>query len=81
MGQRARIRIGFVGMTLLALTSLAGGTVGIGTIAFALLIGPICQYFMRIFYVTLPLDPLTGDVTTAPMDPGRDMRQVERPAL
>ncbi len=67
--------------TVVLLGWLLGGTVGIGTIAFALLIGPICQYFMRIFYVTLPSDPLTGDVTTAPMDPGRDMRQVERPAL
>lgn len=35
---------------------LLGGTVGVGTVAFALLIGPACQVFMRIFYVTLPSD-------------------------
>ena len=35
---------------------LLGGTVGVGTVAFALLIGPACQIFMRIFYVTLPSD-------------------------
>lgn len=28
-----------------------GGNVGIGTLAFALLVGPLCQYFMRIFAV------------------------------
>lgn len=30
-----------------------GGNVGIGTVAFALLVGPLCQYFMRIFAVPL----------------------------
>ncbi|NYD55439.1 hypothetical protein [Microbacterium pseudoresistens] len=28
-----------------------GGTVGIGTLAFALLVGPLCQYFLRIFAI------------------------------
>lgn len=32
-----------------------GGNVGIGTVAFALLVGPLCQYFMRVFAVaTVP---------------------------
>lgn len=48
---------------------LLGGTVGAGTVAFALLIGPVCQYFMRIFYVTLPSD--------APADTLPDGRLVE----
>lgn len=39
---------------------LLGGTVGIGTVAFALAIGPLCQVFMKIFYVVLPED--TTDV-------------------
>lgn len=30
-----------------------GGTVGLGTLAFALLVGPLCQYFMRIFAVQI----------------------------
>lgn len=33
-----------------------GGTVGIGTIAFAVFIGSACQFFMRIFLVPLPSD-------------------------
>lgn len=32
---------------------ILGGNVGIGTLAFALLIGPLCQYFMRIFAIRL----------------------------
>lgn len=35
---------------------ILGGTVGIGTLAFAVLIGPFCQYFMRIFLIQLPSD-------------------------
>lgn len=31
-----------------------GGNVGIGTLAFALLVGPLCQYFMRIFAIRIP---------------------------
>ncbi|MGO1507931.1 MAG: YczE/YyaS/YitT family protein [Microbacteriaceae bacterium] len=31
-----------------------GGNVGLGTLAFALLIGPLCQYFMRVFAVRIP---------------------------
>lgn len=28
-----------------------GGNVGVGTVAFALLVGPLCQYFMRLFAI------------------------------
>ena len=31
-----------------------GGNVGVGTLAFALLVGPLCQYFMRIFAIRIP---------------------------
>lgn len=34
-----------------------GGNVGIGTLAFALLVGPLCQYFMRIFAVRINAQP------------------------
>lgn len=34
-----------------------GGNVGIGTLAFALLVGPLCQYFMRIFSVQIAPRP------------------------
>ena len=30
-----------------------GGNVGVGTVAFALLVGPLCQYFMRLFAMTI----------------------------
>ncbi|MGX1791748.1 YczE/YyaS/YitT family protein [Microbacterium sp. NPDC055312] len=35
-----------------------GGVVGIGTLLFALLVGPLCQFFLRVFAV--PLTPQTG---------------------
>lgn len=38
-------------VTVVAIGWLLGGNVGIGTVAFALLVGPLCQYFMRIFDV------------------------------
>ena len=66
--------------TVVILGWLLGGIVGVGTVAFALTIGPICQYFMRIFYVTLPSDPVVEDVALASQDPKRDMLQVEGPA-
>lgn len=50
-------------ITVVVIGWLLGGLVGLGTVAFALLIGPMCQYFMRVFEVKLtPADP-AGDVT------------------
>lgn len=43
-------------VTVVVIGWLLGGIVGVGTVAFALLMGPLCQYFMRIFYVILPED-------------------------
>lgn len=40
-------------VTVVAIGWLLGGVVGIGTIAFALLIGPLCQVFLRVFDVPL----------------------------
>jgi uncharacterized membrane protein YczE len=59
---------------------LLGGIVGVGTVAFALMIGPICQYFMRIFYVTLPSDSMVDDVASASLELKHDMVQAEEPA-
>jgi uncharacterized membrane protein YczE len=59
---------------------LLGGIVGVGTVAFALMIGPICQYFMRIFYVNLPSDSMVDDVASAPLELKHDMVQAEEPA-
>ncbi|MEW1973676.1 hypothetical protein AB0301_01145 [Microbacterium profundi] len=34
-----------------------GGNVGLGTVAFALLVGPLCQYFMRLFAIPVQQRP------------------------
>lgn len=42
---------------------LLGGVVGVGTLVFALLVGPLCQFFMRVFAVQLPeRSPATGRI-------------------
>ncbi|MEV4667342.1 YczE/YyaS/YitT family protein [Microbacterium sp. LWO12-1.2] len=47
-------------VTVVAVGWVLGGNVGIGTVAFALLVGPMCQFFMRLFRV--PLDrPTTSE--------------------
>lgn len=38
-------------LTVLALGWLLGGTVGFGTLAIAVLIGPLCQLFLRVFTI------------------------------
>lgn len=40
---------------------LLGGIVGVGTVAFALGIGPLCQFFLRIFNVPLARDAAPPD--------------------
>ena len=59
---------------------LLGGTVGVGTVAFALLIGPICQYFMQIFYVTLPSDSGSNEGAHGIVDPHPEVVHNENPA-
>lgn len=60
-------------VTVVAIGWALGGNVGIGTVAFALLVGPLCQFFMRLFDVRLPADDprakgtestSTGEITT-----------------
>ncbi|MGF6823479.1 putative membrane protein YczE [Microbacterium sp. ZKA21] len=41
-------------VTVVLIGWMLGGNVGIGTLAFALLVGPLCQYFMRVFAIRLP---------------------------
>jgi uncharacterized membrane protein YczE len=54
-------------LTVLVAGWLLGGTVGIGTVAFALAIGPLAQYFMPIFAVdTAPSEPEV-DLLEAPL--------------
>ncbi|MDR2998917.1 MAG: hypothetical protein LBU78_12460, partial [Microbacterium sp.] len=50
-----------VELSALALGWILGGVVGIGTVAFALLIGPMVQYFLRLFAVRMPADETATD--------------------
>lgn len=45
------IRTG-IELTVLAIGVLLGGTVGVGTVAYALAIGPLAQFFLR--WCTVP---------------------------
>lgn len=47
-----------------------GGNVGVGTVAFALLVGPLCQLFMRLFEVPLPARREEADPATSPTATG-----------
>lgn len=38
-------------IVVVAVGWVLGGNVGLGTVAFALLVGPLCQYFMRLFAI------------------------------
>ena len=47
---------------------LLGGIVGVGTLVFAVLIGPLCQFFIRIFAVPLtPRNMRTAGSVTGPV--------------
>lgn len=41
-------------VTVVAVGWVLGGNVGVGTVAFALLVGPLCQFFLRVFAVRIP---------------------------
>ncbi|MEV6369146.1 hypothetical protein AB0L86_19895 [Micromonospora musae] len=53
-------------ITVLALGFLLGGTAGIGTVAYALAIGPLAQFFVPLFAVAEPGDVGTGRVAAQP---------------
>ncbi|GIJ21434.1 membrane protein [Micromonospora lutea] len=52
---------------VLAVGAVFGGTVGIGTIAYALAIGPLAQLFLPLFDVAEPSPPAPERVTPAPV--------------
>lgn len=54
-------------LTVLGLGWLLGGTVGIGTLAFALSIGPLAQVFIPLFTIRTPAkEPAPADVNEGP---------------
>lgn len=52
-------------ITVVAIGWALGGTVGIGTVAFAVLVGPLCQFFLRVFAVRIPADQPPAAATTS----------------
>lgn len=58
-------------LSVLVLGWLLGGIVGVGTIAYALLIGPLTQFFLRWTIVRLPIPQTVGTPANQP-DPVAD---------
>lgn len=52
-------------VTVVAVGWVLGGNVGVGTVAFALLVGPRCQFFLRVFAVRIPETAETEPATRA----------------
>jgi uncharacterized membrane protein YczE len=52
-------------VTVVAVGWVLGGNVGVGTVAFALLVGPLCQFFLRVFAVRIPETTETEPATRA----------------
>jgi len=50
-------------IVVVAVGWVLGGNVGVGTVAFALLVGPLCQYFMRLFAMTIGPQTRRGHAT------------------
>ncbi|MER7419250.1 hypothetical protein ABT346_21125 [Micromonospora peucetia] len=65
-GRSLRLVRTIIEVTVLALGWLLGGTVGLGTIAYALAIGPLTQVFLPLFTVPEPQNPAPGPVTPLP---------------
>ncbi len=51
-------------MTVVVIGWLLGGMVGVGTVAFALLVGPLCQFFLRVFAVRRAGGEAAGEPST-----------------
>ena len=65
-GRSIRLVRTVIEVTVLALGWLLGGTVGIGTVAYALAIGPLAQLFIPMFAVAEPEAAAPGPVTPVP---------------
>ncbi len=72
-GRSIRLTRTAIELTVLAAGWLLGGTVGIGTVAFALAIGPLAQVFLPLFAVRLP-EPEVAERSGLHGSPGVDDR-------
>ncbi|MCM2429637.1 membrane protein YczE [Streptomyces sp. RKAG337] len=53
-------------LTVLAVGFLLGGSVGVGTVLYAVAIGPLAQYFLRFFEIPQPIAPPEPEPVTRP---------------
>ncbi|MER7331899.1 MULTISPECIES: hypothetical protein [unclassified Micromonospora] len=65
-GRSIRLVRTVIEVTVLALGWLLGGTVGVGTVAYALTIGPLTQVFLPLFTVAEPAEAAPGRVDPLP---------------
>ncbi|MEU5946612.1 hypothetical protein ABZ793_13755 [Micromonospora sp. NPDC047465] len=65
-GRSIRLVRTVIEVTVLALGWLLGGTVGVGTVAYALAIGPLTQVFLPLFTVPEPAEAPPGRVEPLP---------------
>lgn len=72
------VRIG-IELTVLLVGVLLGGTIGVGTVLYALSIGPLVQFFLRFTVVALPAG-VRADAPTENGDPDPDPVVDVRPA-
>ncbi|WP_330328763.1 hypothetical protein OHS33_02740 [Streptomyces sp. NBC_00536] len=64
-GRSVRLVRTAIEVTVLAAGFLLGGTVGVGTVAYALAIGPLSQLFLRLFALRPPSPAPTASVVVA----------------
>jgi uncharacterized membrane protein YczE len=67
-GRSIRVTRTLIELVVLGIGWLLGGTVGLGTLAFALAIGPLAQLFLRVF---TPRPAVVADQPAAPDEPLR----------
>jgi uncharacterized membrane protein YczE len=71
-GRSIRLMRTLVEVTVVATGFAFGGTVGAGTVLYALTIGPLAQFFLRFFAVPTPAG---GDIAAAGDQPGQAILQ------
>ncbi|MET0844118.1 MAG: hypothetical protein ABWY23_09720 [Mycetocola sp.] len=74
------IWVGRTGVELVVLAAgwILGGNVGVGTVLFALLVGPLCNITIPWFRITLPGDVVTDDRLEGSVEPSEPL--VDSPA-
>lgn len=74
-GRSIRLTRTSLELTVLACGWLLGGTVGLGTLAFAVSIGPLAQFFLRVFDTGAPVSRRRWSARPSPRRTARSARQ------